>query len=111
MVKHLVGADSKIGNVRYVRDILLKSPTDKLKTYNLPYKEVCSRTYSPIEKQWVADIPHQSLSCLHQSRDEDQTGRIAPLSNNHDPSTKPRVVNHRADSLSLTPFGGEDGYS
>lgn len=35
-VKHLVGMNSKkIGGMQNVRDILLKFPTDKLKTYYL----------------------------------------------------------------------------
>ncbi|KAL6272510.1 hypothetical protein ACE6H2_023202 [Prunus campanulata] len=62
-VKHLVGMDSKkIGGLKNVWDILLKFPFNKLKTCNLPYKEVCSRTSSPAKKQRATYIPHRS-SC------------------------------------------------
>lgn len=42
-VKHLVGADNeKVGSMRNVWDILLKSPTDQLKYINLLYKVIYS---------------------------------------------------------------------
>lgn len=44
MVKHLVGVNNKnIGVMRNVRDILLKSPANKLKTCDMLYKEACSQ--------------------------------------------------------------------
>lgn len=92
-VKHIVDADSKkIGGMRNIQDIPLKSPIDKLKTCNLPGKEVYSRTNSLAEKQRVVDIPPRSSNRLHQSMDEDQTGKTAPLPNHRDPAIEPRAV-------------------
>lgn len=104
-VKYFVNANSKkIGGMRNIWDILLKSTTDKLNIYNSPCKEVCSRTSLPVEKQRAADIRHRSLSRLHQSRDEDRNGRTAPLSKNRDPSAEPRAIKHGADSALLPPL-------
>ncbi|KAI5316927.1 hypothetical protein L3X38_036634 [Prunus dulcis] len=104
-VKYFVDADSKkIGDMRNIWDILFKSPTDKLKIYNSPCKEVCSRTSLPAEKQKATDIRHRSSSRLHQSRDEDRNGRTAPLSKNRDPPAESRAVKHGADSALLPPL-------
>ncbi|KAL6279526.1 hypothetical protein ACE6H2_016407 [Prunus campanulata] len=102
---HLVGEDSKkIGGMRNLQDILLKSPTDWLKDLNLPCKEVGSLTGLPAEKERAIDIPPRSSSRLHQSRDDDKTRRTSPPPKHCDSSAKPRAVKHGADLASLNPL-------
>ncbi|CAL2259752.1 unnamed protein product [Prunus armeniaca] len=58
MVKHLTGTDSrKVGGMRSVRDVLLKSPTDKLKDHDMLREIVRARSSSPDERQMGADVP------------------------------------------------------
>lgn len=100
-VKHLVSANSKkIGGMRSIRDILLKSLADKLKTYHMLCKEVYSRPILHAKKQRAVEIPHRSSSCLHQSRDEGQIRRIASLFSNRNPFADPRAIKHVTDSAS-----------
>ncbi|CAL8150789.1 unnamed protein product [Prunus armeniaca] len=102
-VKHLVNADSKkIGDMQNVRDTPLKYLTDKLRNFNLPCREVCSRTSLPTERQRDIDIHPQISSRLYRSRDEDRTGRTNLPPNHCDPTVELRAVKHEADSMSLT---------
>lgn len=103
--KHLVSVDNKkIGGMRTVQDILLKSLTNQLKNCNMPCKEVCSRISSPSEKQRAANILSRNLSCQHQSKDEDLTRRTTSPFNNRNLSTEPRAIMHGDDLASLTPL-------
>ncbi|CAL2239888.1 unnamed protein product [Prunus armeniaca] len=104
-VKHLLGVNSKkVGGIKNIQDILLKSSAKKLKLFNLLYKDVYSRPGSSTEKQRAVDFTHRSSSHLHQSRDEDRIGKTAPLSSKCAPSVELREVKHRADPTSLTHF-------
>ncbi|CAL2266685.1 unnamed protein product [Prunus armeniaca] len=76
--------------------------TDKFRNCDLPGKEIRSQTNSHAERQRDANIPLQSLSRLHQSRNEDRTGRITHPPNHRDPTVEPQAVKHEADSASLT---------
>ncbi|CAL2253725.1 unnamed protein product [Prunus armeniaca] len=85
-----------------VRDTPLKYLTDKLRNFNLPCTEVCSRTSLPTERQRDIDIHPQISSRLHWSRDEDRTGRTNLPPNHCDPTVELRAVKHESDSMSLT---------
>ncbi|CAL8161405.1 unnamed protein product [Prunus armeniaca] len=86
MVKHLVGVNNKkIGGMRNIRGILLKSPVDMLKTCDMLYKEICSRPNSHAKKQRAAEIPHRSSTRIDRN-----------------PFVEPRAIKHGTDSASLT---------
>lgn len=81
-IKCLVGVNNKkVNGMQKVWDILLKSPLELLKTRDLPYKEVAEK-HGLSRLRWFGD----------------QTGRIVPLSSNHNSFSKPQIVKCGADS-------------
>ncbi|CAL8124080.1 unnamed protein product [Prunus armeniaca] len=75
-VKHLVGADSgKVGGRRGVQGVLPEPHLDKLENYDL-LRETALAQSSSAERQRDADIPFQSSSHLHQSKDGDRSGSV-----------------------------------
>ncbi|CAL2270491.1 unnamed protein product [Prunus armeniaca] len=99
MVKHLVGADStKVGGMRCARGVLPEPPADTLENHDM-LRETARARPSSIERQRDVDIPPQSSSRLHRSKDGDRSGRSA-----YDPAIELWVVKRGVDSVSLTPL-------
>ncbi|CAL8083190.1 unnamed protein product [Prunus armeniaca] len=98
-VKHLEGADStKVGGMRGARGVLPEPPADTLENHDMLREIACVRP-SSAERQRDVDIPPQSSSRLHRSKDGDRSGRFA-----YDPAVEPWAVKRGVDSVSLTPL-------
>ncbi|CAL2259780.1 unnamed protein product [Prunus armeniaca] len=96
-VKHLVGADStKVGGMCGARGVLPEPPTDTLENHDM-LREAARTWPSSAERQRDVDIPPQSSSHLHRSRDGDQSGKSA-----HNLVVESRAVKRGVDLVSLT---------
>ncbi|CAL2278314.1 unnamed protein product [Prunus armeniaca] len=97
-VKHLASTDSrKVGGMRSARDVLLKSPANKLEDHDLLCEIVHARSSSLTERERGADVPLRSSGRLHQSKDGDRTRRSA-----HDLAAESGAVKCGVDSALLT---------